>query len=106
MLALLAQADAAGVFLKDGLLGAAVVALCGVIYSLYKDFRTREKQLQDQIASLQNDRVKDANTSSERVVQMTGQCVAALTTVATAMEAQQEAMTNLRSALEKSSSRR
>jgi len=105
-------------FLKAGVWGAAVVALSGVVVYLYRDTKTEIARRDAVIAALQaqhlNDltvlqgqrtveqatiqaqRVLDAQQMSERLLRVNEQTVGALTSVVHSMEAQKEAMQELR----------
>lgn len=93
--------EAAGIFLKNGLLGAAVVVLCLVIYALWKDAKEQAKAyaaLQEQRVKDQEARIKAAEVYAEKLTVVNNQLVAGLTTVTSAMESYREGQAEVKTA--------
>lgn len=105
------------IFLQAGIPGAVAVVLAGVVLALWRDNRAiqrtanealdrhqatlaalQQKRVED-LAALQQRRVEDAQAVAAQHLRLTEQCTAALTTATATMEAQREALTELRSAI-------
>ena len=86
-------------FLKAGLLGAAIVVLAGVVVYMWLDNKSERKERDALIQTLQEQRVHDAQAVTEQLLKINEQCVTALTNAANAMNAQGEAMNQVRTAL-------
>lgn len=84
--------------LKNGVLGLAVLALGLVVKVLWSDNRALVKERQDVIERLQAQRVADAQAVTAQLLKTNEQCVTALTNVTNAMEAQVDAMGELKGA--------
>jgi hypothetical protein len=91
-------AGAAAELLKNGVLGAAVVALTAALVVLWRDNGRLHRERLDTIERLQAQRVLDAQAFSAQLLKTNAECVAALTNVTTSMEATRDAMTELKAA--------
>lgn len=105
-------------FLKEGLLGGAIVVLAAVVWILYRDMKAETKKRDAAVAALQENhlkaltelmkqhaieqteiqaqRVVDAQEVADRLLKVNEQNVAALTTVVKTMEALEKTMQELR----------
>ena len=86
-------------FLKAGLLGAAIVALAGVVVYLWRDMKVERDKRDTLIQSLQNQRVLDAQAVTAQLMKNTEECVTALNAGANAANAQVAAMGQVTQAL-------
>lgn len=101
--ALVAQANApataaADEYLRSGLLGATCVILAFVIVVLWKENRQMAREHAKAIADLHAARVSDAQGTTAQLLRANEQSVSALTSAANAMEAQREALGEVRAA--------
>lgn len=81
-------ADAGAEYLRAGLLGAAVVTLAIVVAYLYRE-----------LAQIQQARVADAKDVTAQLLKVNESCVATMSKLDSALEAQRESTTELKSAL-------
>lgn len=86
-------------YLQAGLLGALVVVFAGVIYVLWMAGNRERDKLLASIAEAQQARIADAQATTARLIEVVRECTTSMNSVASATEAQQEAMRELRTTL-------
>jgi uncharacterized protein HemX len=90
--------EIAAELLKNGVLGIAVLALGIAVWTLWKSNTDIQAARLKDHQDLQAQRVRDAQAVTEQLLKTNSECVTALTNVTSAMEAQREAMTELKGA--------